>query len=482
MKTRSIVAVAAAVAVAGALALAPAAFADDIAGTAPVGSQEAVTAPETPPVIAPDTTPPSVVTAPEVAPVVSPDVAVALVAVQPEATVTFHWLTTNTTEPTSVTVNWPQTLVDPAACGTGWVQNDTYLYGTDDHKAVVGHLNDDGFLTETNGTPEDSAVVVSWTFTQQTACPPPKVEVQPCAATGATSYTEDGLPTVTPEGDRYGNPDVNVAAPGHALNRLTPVTGNLQGIVSQSETITAASGYHAAIRIVLNPNAVLNAGGPTVHYASVTAEPYMNGWAAGQTGVFTMTQSTLVWNSKIVNPAPGSQASPVTLAAMGDLMPNNALGAIGIHSASTFAAGQYTTVSALAGCVNLSLVPVIPAPFSTYTVWVDGTFGCGATTVDQTRTRTDHTFAWDQETASYTETTTDVAETGTRALTADEETVCPVVTPTPPVALTAHVLAATGSDDLWSWGTFGVLALIAGLLALLARPIARRVFAKEDTE
>lgn len=120
-----------------------------------------------------------------------------------EATIWMHWLTTNTEKPTAATVNWPQTLIDPATCGTGWVQNDEYLYGTDEHKAIVDALDDDGLLVKLeNGNPEDHAVVVanSWNFTQQPACP--KIVPKTCAAPTvlATSTNLDQKGWVLKEG------------------------------------------------------------------------------------------------------------------------------------------------------------------------------------------------------------------------------------------------------------------------------------------
>lgn len=178
-----------------------------------------------------------------------------------------------------------------------------------------------------------------------------------CTVTG-TPYTEDGFPLFTVDGQRYGNPDASQPAPGHALNWLVPVHGNLQGFTTASYTISSASGYQAAFRFVLLANG-------TSGYTSVTAEPYLNGWVAGQTGTFTITPATLVWNSHILS-GPGSQGSPVSITAMAALIPNNELQSEGIHSGSTFAPGQYTTVSQITGCVSFNK-PVAPDPIPSIT-------------------------------------------------------------------------------------------------------------------
>lgn len=180
---------------------------------------------------------------------------------------------------------------------------------------------------------------------------------QTCTVTG-TPYTEDGFPDFTADGLQFGDPDVSKPAPGHALNWLVPVSGNLQGFTTASYTISAATGYHAAFRFVLLANG--NSG-----YTSVTAEPYLNGWVAGQTGTFTITPATLVWNSHILS-GPGSQGSPVSITDMAALIPSNQLQAEGIHSGSGFVAGQSTTVGQITGCVTYNH-PVAPDPIPSIT-------------------------------------------------------------------------------------------------------------------
>jgi hypothetical protein len=77
-------------------------------------------------------------------------------------TLRVEWLTTNTTEPTNLTVNWPQKLLREGNCG--WVQPDDYRYSTPEEVAAVDKILADGILTEG----EDWAVVIKpeggWKF------------------------------------------------------------------------------------------------------------------------------------------------------------------------------------------------------------------------------------------------------------------------------------------------------------------------------
>jgi hypothetical protein len=231
-------------------------------------------------------------------------------------------------------------------------------YGLGDFYQIV-NIPSYGQISKTFTFPEDSGDhtvafriglgaesnwYVPWqTITVGSDCQPPAP--QACVATGP-AYTEDGFPVLSKDGQEY------IGGSGHALNWLVPTSGNLQGFTSASYTISKATGYQAAYRFVLNQNG-------STGYASVTAEPYMNGWVAGQTGTFTIDQSTLVWNSKIAS-GPGSQSHPVTLAAMAALIPNNQLISQGIHHGSTTAKGQNTTVSEITGCASFK--PAVTPP------------------------------------------------------------------------------------------------------------------------
>jgi hypothetical protein len=169
------------------------------------------------------------------------------------------------------------------------------------------------------------------------------VLAQTCTATGAWA-TEDVAPVQTADGLNFAGPNALT------VNYYHPLSGNLQGIVPSSITITKASGIQTSLVWEIFRDG-------TTGFATIVAEPYMNGWVAGQTGVFTVTQSTLVWTSKIDNPNPGSQAQPITLAAMGALSPTNTLISEGIHLGTNSTAEQFSVVSAVSGCVTANFVP-----------------------------------------------------------------------------------------------------------------------------
>jgi hypothetical protein len=173
----------------------------------------------------------------------------------------------------------------------------------------------------------------------------------PCAVTG-TPYTEDGFPAFTADGQDY------EGGAGHALNWLVPTSGNLQGFTGATVTIASATGYHVAYRFVLYANG-------TSGYTSVSAEPYLNGWAPGQTGVFTITPATLVWNSHIAT-GPGSQSQPVSITDMAALIPQNQFISQGIHYGSSEPEGASTVVSHVSGCITFDK-PVQPDPIPSIT-------------------------------------------------------------------------------------------------------------------
>lgn len=209
------------------------------------------------------------------------------------------------------------------------------------HTLVVAVTSPDG--TADNGyTFTHTDVTPANCYTAPTT--PPAPAAQPCKVTG-TAYTEDGLPATLADGEQS-----YVGGSGHALNWLIPVSGNLQGFTTAGYTITSQSGYHVGYRFVLHSNG-------TTGYTSVTAEPYMNGWVAGQTGTFTITPATLVWNSHIANGNPGAQDHPVSITAMAALIPNNQLISVGLHLGSTEKADTHSTVSKITGCVMFTAAP-----------------------------------------------------------------------------------------------------------------------------
>jgi hypothetical protein len=219
-----------------------------------------------------------------------------------------------------------------ATCGR-WVQTDTYP-----SQKVADSFGDTLEYKEDWGSSSD------WTFAKQADCVPP---AQTCVATGDW-YTEDVAPTVTEQGLLF------QGTGGAAVNWLHPVTGNIQGFTSATLSMTDVSGYQVAYRFVVNPNA------GSLHYGSITVEPYMNGWVAGQSGTFTITPSSLAWSSKIAS-GPGSQSSPVALSEFGVLWPDNQFLAIGPHLGSANPPSTESTVTAISGCVTDSFVPTKPA-------------------------------------------------------------------------------------------------------------------------
>ena len=106
-----------------------------------------------------------------------------------------------------------------------------------------------------------------------------------------------------------------------------------------------------------------------------------------------------------------------------------------------------------------------PAAKVTTTAWVDGTWGCDATTVAQTRTVTTTPYTWgDGQWVLDTAKTTTVTETQTRTLSSSEETVCPSGTlpiPAGPVVVPPTCTAdgsatlVNGTDYTWDTTSFG---------------------------
>jgi hypothetical protein len=100
-------------------------------------------------------------------------------------------------------------------------------------------------------------------------------------------------------------------------------------------------------------------------------------------------------------------------------------------------------------------IPEEPDAHSTYTDWVDGKWGCGDTTVEQTRERVDYTYTLVEN--QWVEHVSDpVIETQPRDLTADEQFSCPTE------------LALTGWDNGPLLGG-GALAILLGTAIGLAR-------------
>lgn len=142
-------------------------------------------------------------------------------------TKTVSWLIpgyTGTTPPSSSdpTIWTPeQILYTEPVCGIHWIQTDDYRYKTAEQRALVDALIAKGTLGRVNGQPEDSAVYLSHTYTQQEPCIQPPDESTPgssesldCVAGGW--IIKNWHDVVTYSGDASGwtaNPPVRVNDP-----------------------------------------------------------------------------------------------------------------------------------------------------------------------------------------------------------------------------------------------------------------------------
>lgn len=106
-------------------------------------------------------------------------------------TVTRDWWLPNDGTPDNVT--WPQPVYTNQTCG--WVQRDTYKYGTAQQRAIVDALDDDGVLTN---AAEDAPVYISHTWVQIGGCPQPTPTPTPTQPGEEPSPTTPANPTPTP--------------------------------------------------------------------------------------------------------------------------------------------------------------------------------------------------------------------------------------------------------------------------------------------
>lgn len=110
-----------------------------------------------------------------------------------DGTATAEWLMPAGSTPDNV--GWPQTAVNPDACGTGWIQVDKLRFATDAEKAGVRALWDDNVLNRG----EDSPYYISATFVQQTPCVTAPITTGVPSST-PTSPAPTGSPTSVPTG------------------------------------------------------------------------------------------------------------------------------------------------------------------------------------------------------------------------------------------------------------------------------------------
>lgn len=212
-------------------------------------------------------------------------------------------------------------------------------------------------LTDANWTVDDPATVGgSWTLINQRKvvdveakdaydeyvygeCP-----TKTCESASATwlAGPGDAPPTFVSNGLEFSGASI----PG--ISSLHSVTGNLMGVIGSSYTIADASGTHAALIYFFNR---FGTTGP----ATIVIEPTLNGWTPGQTGTFVVTTSTKVWSSEIPTGL-GSQSDPATIAQLSALFPDNALIAQGLRLDAGSASGQFTVVSKVSGCGNVTFL------------------------------------------------------------------------------------------------------------------------------
>jgi len=177
-----------------------------------------------------------------------------------------------------------------------------------------------------------------------TPTPPAAVS---CVPTG-NWYTEDAAPVQTDDGLYF-------EGQGKAVDWYQYVTGNLQGLGSQSLTFAQVQGYQPSFTIVFFRNTT----GPNTGYANLVAEWYMNGGSPSTNGTFSVTPSTLFWTNKITSGA-GSQGDPQPLSFFSNLWPNNSLISLGAHLGSAQTSETHSLVTAVGGCVTANFVPAKP--------------------------------------------------------------------------------------------------------------------------
>jgi len=327
--------------------------------------------------------------------------------------------------------------------------------------AADGHVFSDG----TTSFSEDYTVPAQLTG-DVCYTPPP---AQACTANNeneADYATEDVAPVDVLGGIKLTGTGAAAVDTYHAEN--VP----LAGINGLSYTITEQSGYQAAY--VLE---VLTTG--TNGYTTLSYEPYMNGYAAGDTGTFN-ADGGLWWSSHIATDQPGGQGHPITLAAFEQLYPSAVVISHGIHLGSANPSTTYSVVSEttfLCGKTVFGLVkPAQPAdkvvvtPTTKTLCTPQG--GGGTDTTTTVTTTTPYVYDADSNTWVLGEATSKTIM-DSHAATATECPAAIVKHVTPKVATVSTVLADTGSDTTMPvW--IGLGAIAAGLLAGAAALVIRR--------
>lgn len=489
------------------LGVAGTAFADDSTPTTPPTSQEAVPSPDTstPPVTptGPAAVDPGVVVTPptpttdlvtsgtptsnvDPSPVIAPTPTVALVSapslqvVTPPATITVHWvLASGSTEnaPFAGGAQIPYT----GQCGTATIQNDIWKYDVGDHRTLADQIIASGSLDNY----ADSSIFISVTWTTETACPPPPPVQQQCSASNESYgayYTEDTAPVEVVGGLEFtgtGNGPVDTY---HAES--VP----LAGINGLGYTIASNTSGGADPAYVLE---VYTTG--TGGYTTLSWEPYQNGQSIDASGTFTGLESGNWWSSHIAS-GPGSQSSPISLAAFSTMYPTANIISHGVHlgSAESTTTAVVSSTEFLCGSTTFGLVkPTQPEPIVTN---VPATTTDCTTNIDTTVTTTTTTpYVYDADSNTWVLGTPVITTATTTAPATVKEcppavivtppATTPTATPTPlPVALSSNStptatetgnLPHTGSNLDYAPMTLGI-AIAGGLLGLALLLIRRR--------
>jgi hypothetical protein len=345
----------------------------------------------------------------------------------------------------------------------------------------------------------DGPAKEAWSFTKTgTSVPcvvippkPPVIDPKACVAIPGWA-TEDILPLQGQYGLIFAGPH---PAAVDTYQRVT--SGNMQGLTGMSYTILPGShDYVAQMNVEVNPNAILNAGGPVLHYATLST---IN---APTSGVID-AQNANWYTTKIAYASPGGQGHPITWAAMIALMPNNALlSAPSLHLQTQSTADSYSVVSAISSsCGATSFVPTQPAAKTRSTV-VTGSPVCtvnpdktlaGGGTISTITTSYKTPYVWNADSMSYVlgvevqngpaiTTVTGANFTQCPATVIVPPTVTPPTVVTPPVvtapvthAVVTHPLAFTGGNGAPEWLVWlGSSLLLSGLLIGAYGMIRRR--------
>jgi hypothetical protein len=303
-----------------------------------------------------------------------------------------------------------------------------------------------------------------WTFTRSgssIACTPPVIRVtavfpEPIAPTCTTDGSLPSLPTdqtgITFSWDTYNHLKmVATAESGYVL------TGVEYKVYEEPGAATGDCYVMPGIVTVAPATCQVGDGGA----ADITGGSITLPTTAGVTYTITTAGGDPVTATD--GTATGLAAGDYTVTATPDDGMILAVGETGWVLQEDGTATIAVTVAAAADCSITQ-----PDPQVTATEWVDGTWACGDTTVEQTREVTTTPYAWiDGAWVLDTENASTVTETQTRDLLPSEQTVCPVsqVLAAPPntvVTIVPPTCTADGSATLangvgytWDKTSFG---------------------------